>query len=91
MVAFHEASAQPIPNHLFLFGHWTFDDDLVRLHIDDDVVGWHGLRPSDPKRSTARKFLLPFVLVLNRRFQQFVALLFVGTFGLGQKLGEQLL
>jgi hypothetical protein len=31
------------------------------------------------------------VFVLNRRFHPFVALLFVGTLGLGEKFGEQLL
>ena len=37
-IAFVEAGAHSIPDHLFLFGHRTFDDDLARVHVDDDVV-----------------------------------------------------
>jgi len=37
--AFVEAGAQPIPDHLFLFGPWTFDDDLASWQRIQFFVG----------------------------------------------------
>ncbi len=65
-ITFVEAGAQPVPNDLFLFGHRTFDDDLARVHVDDDVVRVEqGLRPRDAKRRAPREFLLPLVLTTS--------------------------
>ena len=39
--AFVEAGAQPIPDHLFLFGPWTFDDDLASWQrIQHSLLGY---------------------------------------------------
>src|ERR1700730_7573868 len=91
-VAFLDPGAQPVPADLFLFCHWTLDDDLARLHVDLDVVRMKKrLRAGDAQPFTALEFLLPFVFIFDRRFQPFIAQRFVGTLGLGEKFGEQVL